>query len=950
MAIPAETTPTVGRLQSQSQSQSPSRLASSSNSSQGFLGGVISGAENLANTAWGGLKNAWSTFTYWESRPSQAIETGIGKAIGLPAAQNVSPLKVLLGQQKTDISGQDLAAQVATNLGKDPTSWQFKIGTTVAGLGIDLATDPFMYLDGVGLLGKVGEVTDEAGKSLGVLSDAGLDAVKEFAGEKDLTKVAPSVLESAKASIATRFTAGETDLLDERGLKFAGQTILSGDRIDATIANIKNSAAADWIKNSTMFDKVQSMFNPRWVSGVGQLPDGYFNDKLDTFVAQGASINANAAKDASAFVGGSITPEDDLALHTLANETEKITGVPASGLEGLSPAELRKYIPAEVGGVKFSDTAVSHYAKYLSEFRPYYDQMYLDSGGDASKMIDSYIKNVYDTTDMNSRFSDVPRPIKRLRASYMKGRIGDEEFVSGFLKATGSGDEDIAKQISDLKAADEANAGSTSLHDTAQKLRVNYGLQQSGVLSMAEEAASKNKYKNLVDFIDRTTAQYGTKIDPEDAKAYEKAGYGLYTPKTFFTNRDASEIYAFENKAVATDLNSIFTKTPDSVMGKTARATSARLVNLYFFNPLTAFYHSVFNVGFNSWLSGGSNAFDNLTKGVMDVRDETDLYQLAKDTGAIRPRNSFSTVAEELSQRLGDPADASKPFYEALNPFGRENIGNKLFYQSDEAMRMNLFRNALDKGAAPKDAAAFVNKFAGNWKDMTSAEKSSFQLMYPYYSWFKTNVKANFASWLTNPDRQLLPIKTWNALNEAFSGVPMWENATGAGWKINTGQKDAQGNYIYVTPANAGNIVPELVQSPLQGLAARLLSGPIPEAASTALTGKDVYSNIYGISTPGSDSGAPFTSRAQTVFENLVAPGSGSIADSISSQNQMKSMIQVVTGWDITHPLWENVINTLFQSYSGSVESTWIQNYYQQKSKQKYLTDMKRAQAKAQAK
>ena len=82
---------------------------------------------------------------------------------------------------------------------------------------------------------------------------------------------------------------------------------------------------------------------------------------------------------------------------------------------------------------------------------------------------------------------------------------------------------------------------------------------------------------------------------------------------------------------------------------------------------------------------------------------------------------------------------------------------------------------------------------------MTSAEKSSFQLMYPYYSWFKTNVKANFASWLTNPQRQLLPIKTWNALNEAFSGVPMWENAAGAGWKINTGQKDATGKYIYVT-------------------------------------------------------------------------------------------------------------------------------------------------------
>ena len=49
----------------------------------GLLSGLESAASNMTQSAWSGIKNAWSTFTYWESRPSQAIETTVAKAMGV---------------------------------------------------------------------------------------------------------------------------------------------------------------------------------------------------------------------------------------------------------------------------------------------------------------------------------------------------------------------------------------------------------------------------------------------------------------------------------------------------------------------------------------------------------------------------------------------------------------------------------------------------------------------------------------------------------------------------------------------------------------------------------------------------------------------------------------------------------------------------------------------------
>jgi hypothetical protein len=933
----------IGRLSSSgTPGQTPNNVPAS-----GFLSGLKNVAENVTQDAWSGIKNAWSTFTYWEARPSQAIETTIAKVMGVPEAKDLNPLKVLVGSQKTNLSGSDIVTQIEKNMGKDTSSWQEKTGAFGLGLGLDIATDPFMYLEGAGLIGHVGDVADETGKVLGIVSDDGVNSLKDFSessvdATRDLTKASPATIEAGKASLATRYAAGETNLLTERGIKFAGQTILSGDRIDKTIASVRGSALADWISNTRANSVFQSVFNPRWING-SEVPADFHDARLNLLsknsVVTGGAVEA-AMKELDT-AGTNLTPKEAEDFFKIANDTKGELGLGSDALKDLSREDLMKYLPKDV-----TPNTADHLLSYWNNWRPMMEGIKGEAGlTDESKVAD-YMRNV--GYEPETKVYTQSRPFKKLSAAFMKGRISDEDFLRGAMHAAGQDSDEIDKAIYDLKHPLNANEEG-GLHDAAMKARYAYGLSTDPYLSLATEHAETMARKNTFDFINQTMAKYGEMVTPEQAKVLQKEGYGIYTPSSFFTNKNAQEVYAFKDKGIADTLNQIFTKTPDSDLVKSLRNTSGRLVNMYFLNPLTSVYHIVHNVGMNMFLAGGTNAFDNVSKGIEDARDGGGIIDMMREYGALKPQVDTRPMEEILKESMGnsDPQGVMRKLGDYLNPFGNTNVGNRIFSGSDEAVRASIFRNSLEKGASPKEAADFVNHVAGNWKDITPTEKSLFQLVYPYYSWFKTNVKLQFGVWLTNPQRQILPIKVWNMLNEAASGVPLWQNDTGAAWKIATGQRNAKGEQIYVTPAVSTNIVPELVQGGVQGLASRVLSGPIPEAGSLALTGKDVYSNLYGVSSPYADSGAPLLDRATNFVMKEISPQGADAVQQAQAKGAFNAMVQALTGWDSTHPMWENIIETFLQSYAGGVEPTWIQAYYQTEAAKKYKTDLAKYNKKA---
>ena len=334
-----------------------------------------------------------------------------------------------------------------------------------------------------------------------------------------------------------------------------------------------------------------------------------------------------------------------------------------------------------------------------------------------------------------------------------------------------------------------------------------------------------------------------------------------------------------------------------------------------------------------------------MSKGIEDARDGSSIIDMMREYGALKPTTDTRPMEEILKEAMGtaDNTGIMRKLGDLFNPFGNSNVGNKLFQGGDEAIRASVFRNALEAGSTPQEAADFVNQVAGNWKDVSPTEKSLFQAMYPYYSWFKTNTKLQFGTWLTNPQRQLLPIKVWNMLNEEAAGVPLWQNDTGAGWKIATGQKNAKGEMIYVTPAVSTNLVPELIQGGAQGLLNKVISGPIPTAATELTTGKSPYQTLYGISgtsAPFADEGAPFADRLANFVLNEFSPQGTDVVGGGTAKNVPQTLIKTLTGWDAAHPMWENIIETFLQSYTAPVEQSWIQNYYQTEAYKKYTTDL----------
>jgi hypothetical protein len=950
--------PVAGRLQSGK--TTPTTNVAPKN---GILSGLGQVANTVAQDSWGGIKNAWSAVTYWTSRPEKAVETTIAKAMGVPEASNLNPLKVLAGMTpgSSDVSGQDIFNQLAKDWGKDPNSWETRVGAGVGGFALDVATDPLMYVSGDGLFNRVGEMFDETGKSLGVISNEGMKAIKDM-GEaadmgRDVTKYLPDVMEQFKDAVKARYLNGEDSLITERGLKFAGKTILSGDSIDKTISAVRDSAIADWVRDSTPYKVVQATFNPKVLNGV-EMDGDYYRSKMQTFAKNSyAKVNGWLAS-IKFFDGDSavhMTAQDASDFFRLANDTTAELGVSQEGLKGLGAdgiAKIIKEVQPEV-----SENVAKQLAHYVDEWRPMMEGIKSETGLSDESMLKDYIRNVgYNSEE---KVYTQSRPMKKLIAAFQKGRVSDEDFVRGMMKAAGQDADAIDQAIYNLKNP-LFETGRDALHDVAMKARYAYGLSDDPYLSLATEHAETMARKNLFDHINYAISEFGKAIDPSEMKQYKEAGYGIYTPSSFFTSKNASEMYAFENKAIADDLNQIFTKTPDSGVMKSLKGVSGRLVNLYFFNPLTAIYHVTHNVMMNMWLAGGMNAFDTVTQGVEDARDGGAIIDRMQQAGALRPLFNDGRSMQELGTDMMQPqtkgimgsvlggnyGDAMRKLGDALNPFGNTNVGNKLFQGSDEAIRASIFRTALNKGATDSEAADYVNHIAGNWQNVSATEKSFFQALYPYYSWFKTNLDLQFGSWLTNPQRQLLPIKVWNSLNEALAGVPLWQNDQGAAWKIATGQKNQKGEMVYVTPAASTNLVPELIQEGAQGLLNKLGSGPIPEAGSILATGKDVYSNLYGITSPYADSGAPFTSRLLNLFQTEVQPQGTDVVGNTIAKGVPTELIKTLTGWDTTHPMWENIVQTFLQSYTAPVEQTWIQNYYQKSAYQKYLTDLKKYQKK----
>lgn len=883
---------------------------------------------NMVNNGWNGFKTAWGWFTDHESRPGRALETVLDKTVGGQMGQKTSWTDVLKGltfQKSLDITGQTLvndtvqkASQIMGVSSPDQSKWTYKVPAFIGGLATDVATDPFMFV-GLGEGAKAGAVLAQDGSKIGHLTEDGVQAVKDILKTDDLAKVGEEGMTMAKVRVANRYLNGEKKLISEGGLTFAGKTILSSKQLGEFSARAKANQMYKFIADSAPIQSIKTlgnmMFNPRWVGGINrELPPEFYKSLTD-LNRTNSLVKVGAVDKAIETFGKDLTSEEGVQLFTIADK-----GVPTAeggllsraDLVGKSFEEVRPLVDPAV-----SDNTLKLYQKYINETLPAIEARKTALGMDFEGLND-HIKNYYpELAKWPEARGMASRPIQDRLAGFQKSRISDEDMAKAYLESAGN----------DSKQIDEIMSGMTptATKDMADEWRKVLGLSKDPHLALAKDLSELSIKENTSKFIGDTIAKYGKKISQDEIKTYEKAGYGIYYPKgnLRFYPTDAGvgvakgTAYAFENPAISNSLNAFSTNIQQNFWHKIADKLTSSLVNIYFYNPATVFYHSVHNVAYNSWLSGGMKAFDNVTKGVEDVANKSELYQEAMRAGALRTEATYAgkTLKEAVDMALGREEDASKisKVLTGMNPLAKNHYMNRVFNGSDNALRMNLYRNAKVFGSTPAEAADFVNHYAGNFTDLSPLERNTFRILYPYYSWFKTNVKANFGSWVSNPGRQLLPVKTWNVLNEALAGRPLWQNAPGAEWKVATGQKDKNGKEIYVNPSYAGGIIPQFVENPIGTLTSRMLSGPIENIVSEATLGKNTYELMNNINTPESMPNAPITAKLWKAMTSMMP-----IDDARALTSGRTDFLRAATGWDTAHPLWRNIIDAIIMANTST--------------------------------
>ena len=264
-------------------------------------GGAVSAiAEELTNpskTIWSsvtaGFKKSFRAFIDVISVPSELVTAAISPKIGVREAieKDIFPSEVIFGDP-------------------DPDDNTFqKIGSFSYRLAVDILLDPLTYLTfgaGVGLFGvratsKVPVVVKSGEKVFRRLSKAGQQAYREgvdkqikgltatakkgaarkgLAGEElDLfvksTISAELDREFVKTSLG-KLVANDPNLartwLDKGGIKFFGQSVLSGQRINSAIKAVPGFTFVDNL-TAPLRNSVMALWNPKWDATFGKLPE-----------------------------------------------------------------------------------------------------------------------------------------------------------------------------------------------------------------------------------------------------------------------------------------------------------------------------------------------------------------------------------------------------------------------------------------------------------------------------------------------------------------------------------------------------------------------------------------------------------------------------------------------------------------------------------------------------
>ena len=309
------------------------------------------------------------------SQVGSGLKTGLGKVLDVAqrvnyaeasAVKNVLDKKestTFLGGLKSGITGETKTtfSDVFTEAGWKPTSFVGKFGKGVAGFATDVLLDPTTYVTfGAGAGVKVG-VKVAGVATTKTLSKAGTELLAKGVAQKAGQEFGEQFVKDTIGRMAEKSPELYKKFIDQGGIKFFGQTLVSGGRIAGVVKTIPGMTKIDEATQPVR-NTLYALFNRDASAKFGKLPNEYiqlqqkFRDlgqvrstEALNGVVDIARANKLTAQEAEMITGAieSKLPLADTRLENARKLIENGLGrnLKAEQRAGIEVGELPNYVP-----------------------------------------------------------------------------------------------------------------------------------------------------------------------------------------------------------------------------------------------------------------------------------------------------------------------------------------------------------------------------------------------------------------------------------------------------------------------------------------------------------------------------------------------------------------------------------------------------------------------------
>ena len=278
---------------------------------------------------------------------------------------------------------------------------------------------------------------------------------------------------------------------------------------------------------------------------------------------------------------------------------------------------------------------------------------------------------------------------------------------------------------------------------------------------------------------------------------------------------------------------------PITGLDKVASGLRGLTLRFMLINPFTHFLH---NVMWNSYLRDPGAVLNPAewaqhVPGIIRGIDSDKWLARATEAGAVPSsalldyRGPIAARARDVAKDLGE--SKVKGILKNITPF---QISQHATWIPENAMRVALFRRAVQKGMGDSAAADWVNEALGNARNLSNQERMLQRFLIPFYNWEKTATAFNLKQLYRHTARATVPLHALNALNTSIVGHPLSMNPDGKQFDLELGP-DKQGNQRFL---NIYNPLLETLNIGQKGLPQWIFgrTQPMVKTAAAMVTGR----------------------------------------------------------------------------------------------------------------